>query len=65
MLVSSVQQSDIYIYIYLRFFSIVSYCNTLNVVPCAIQLVLVIYILYIGLAKKFVRAFSVVYYRKT
>ena len=42
MLLSTVQQSDsvvtIYIYIYaLLFFSVVNYHDVLNIVPCAIQ----------------------------
>ena len=60
MLVSGIQQSDshiyirVYIYIYIyayifffRFFSIIGYYKILNIVPCAIQQVLVVYLFYI------------------
>ena len=51
-LVSSVQQSDsvIHMYIYIfsfRFFSLIGYYKILSVVPCAIQWVLVGYLFYI------------------
>ena len=44
-LVSGIQQSDS-IYSFLRFFSIIVYYNILNIVPCAIQ-DLVVYFFYI------------------
>ena len=50
-LVSGVQQNDsvIHMYTYLfffRFFSIIGYYKILNVVPCALQSVLVVYLFY-------------------
>ena len=52
--VSGVQQSDSVIYIYMcvyvflfRFFSITAYYKILNIVPCAIQLVLVVLYIYV------------------
>ena len=50
MLVSGIQpsDSDIYIYIFfLRFSSVIPYYKMLNIVPCAIQWVLVVYLFYI------------------
>ena len=46
--VSDVQQNDAVIHIYfLVSFSIIGYYKLLNIVPCAIQLFLVVYIFYI------------------
>ena len=48
--ISGVQQSDSYIYIYIsffRFFSIRGYYKIFNIVPCAIQQVLAVYLFYI------------------
>ena len=56
MLVSGVQQSDsdsyTYIYIYIffsRFFSLIHYYKILSIVPCAIEWVLVVYLVFICL----------------
>ena len=52
--ISGVQQSDsfLYIYTFFKFFSIVVYCKILNIVPCAIQQKLVIYLFLIFSLKR-------------
>ena len=46
-LVSGVQQSDSVIHIFFLFFSIMVYLGILNIIPCVMQLDLVVYLFYI------------------